>query len=443
MTSIDRFGVNWQGRRVAVLGLGKSGLAAARLLQRAGCRVRVSDARDTEELRRMAGGLREAGVEELELGGHSRRIVDGCEAVIVSPGIAESLPYLRQAVEQGASLLSEIELAFRFCASPVVAVTGTNGKSSVVTLLQRVLTAAGRHAVACGNLGVPFAEVLPALTPRSIAVVEVSSFQLLGCREFRPFVGVLLNLGTNHLDRHPDRAHYIAAKARLFARQTPEDYAVLNGADAEIVALGTQVYARRVWFGANQENPPQLRLDPVTCRALAANLQAVLQVGRILDVPDPLTSQVIRQFRGLEHRLEHVGTLRGVTIVNDSKSTTPESLLYALARCPGSVVPIIGGRDKGLDFRPLTAALAEERVHGIVLIGESRRQLHGLLNGRANVRECATLEAALDAALELAPPGDTVLFSPACASFDMFKNFEERGQVFKQLVRQRQAPAHD
>ncbi|MBI3331197.1 MAG: UDP-N-acetylmuramoyl-L-alanine--D-glutamate ligase, partial [Candidatus Omnitrophica bacterium] len=136
--------MNWQGRRVAVLGLGKSGLAAARLLQRAGCRVRVSDARDTEELRRTAAALREAGVEELELGGHSRRIMDGCEAVIVSPGIAESLPYLRQAVEQGVSLLSEIELAFRFCGSPVVAVTGTNGKSSVVTLLQRVLTAAGR-----------------------------------------------------------------------------------------------------------------------------------------------------------------------------------------------------------------------------------------------------------------------------------------------------------
>lgn len=438
MNAVDRFGVNWRARRVAVLGLGKSGLAAARLLQQAGCRVRMSEARDTEELRQMAGRLREAGVEEIELGGHSQRLLDGCEAVIVSPGIAESLPSLRRAAAQGLSVLSEIELAFRFCASPVVAVTGTNGKSSVVTLIQRVLTAAGRHAVACGNLGVPFAEVLPTLTPRSIAVVEVSSFQLLGCQQFRPFVGVLLNLGTNHLDRHPDREHYIAAKARLFARQTPEDYAVLNGADAEVVALGTHVYAQRVWFGANQDNPPHVLLDPVTCQILSANFQAVLQVSRILDVPDPLTYQMIRQFRGLEHRLEYVGTVRGVRIVNDSKSTTPESLLYALARCPGSVVPIIGGRDKGLDFRPLRAALAEERVRGIVLIGESRRQLHALLNGRANVRGCATLEGSLDAALELAPPGDTVLFSPACASFDMFKNFEERGTRFKELVRQRQ-----
>ena len=438
MNSIDRFGVSWRGRRVAVLGLGKSGLAAARLLQRLGCRVRVSEARETEELRQVAGRLLDAGVEEIELGRHSQQILEGCEAVVVSPGIAESLPLLRWAAAQGLPLLSEIELAFHFCPAPIVAVTGTNGKSSVVTLIQRVLAAAGRPAVCCGNVGIPFAEVLPSLTPRSIAVVEVSSFQLLGCRQFRPFVGVLLNLGTNHLDRHPDRAHYIAAKARLFARQTPEDYAVLNGTDPEVVALGKQVYAQRIWFGENLDNPPHVHLDPATCRALSANLQAVLQAGRILDIPDPFTYQVLRQFRGLEHRLESVGMVRGVTIVNDSKSTTPDSLLYALARASTPVVPIIGGRDKGLDFRALAAVLAEERVHGIVLIGESRRQLHALLNGRANVRECETLDGALETALTLARPGDTVLFSPACASFDMFKNFEDRGRIFKELVRQRQ-----
>jgi len=438
MNSVDRFGVSWEGRRIAVLGLGKSGRAASQLLRRVGCRVQVSELRDTEELREVAARLREAGVEEVELGGHHAQLLDGCDLVITSPGIPESAPMLQWAAEQDVPVLSELELAFRFCRSPVIAVTGTNGKSSVVTVIQRLLEAAGRSAVACGNVGVPFAEVVPSLTAEMTAVVEVSSFQLLGCEQLRPTIAVLLNLGTNHLDRHPTRQAYLAAKARLFARQTPEEYAVLNGSDADVVALARQVYAQRVWFGTNLDHAPRFHLASATREALSLNMQAVLQVGRILGLPDPLTYQVIRQFRGLEHRLEHLGAIQGVTIINDAKSTTPDSLLYALARCPEPVVPIVGGKDKRLDFRPLAAALASERVRGVVLIGESRRQIRSVLNGHVAIQECDRLEDALEAALALAHPADTVLFSPACASFDMFKNFEERGRTFKELVRQRQ-----
>ena len=434
---VDRFGVSWQGRPVLVVGLGKSGLAACRLLQQVGCRIRVTDLHDTKAMRALANRLRESGIEQVEVGHHSRRTLEGCEVVVTSPGVPESAVPLRKAQELGIPILSEVELAFRFCVAPIVAMTGTNGKSSVVMMVQNVLNAAGRPAIACGNLGLPFSEVALSITTNTIAVVEVSSFQLLWVEEFRPTIAVLLNLGTNHLDRHQDRSRYISAKARVFARQTPQDYAVLNGSDPDVVKLAERLVAQRVWFGTHEPtNRSSLRLDPATCRALSTNAQAVLQVGRLLDVPDPLVYQVIREFPGLPHRLEYVATVHGIRLVNDAKSTTPESLLYALERLPGSVVPIIGGRDKGLDFSPLKPALAQERIRGVIVIGESRTALRQLLNGSSSVQECGTLEQAVSQAMALAHPGDTILFSPACASFDMFKNFEERGQRFKELVYQ-------
>ncbi len=432
----DRFGVDWAGRRVAVVGLGKSGLAACRLLQQVGCRVRVTERHDAESLKALAARLREEGIEAIELGRHHQSFLEGCETLVVSPGVLESATPIQWAQANDVPILSELELAFRFCESPIIAVTGTNGKSSVVTLIHRALRAARSPAVACGNLGTPLSDVLPALTPQTIAVVEVSSFQLVWCQTFRPAIGVLLNLGTNHLDWHRDRASYLAAKARLCQRQTPHDYAVLNRRDPEIVRLSASIRAKQVWFGSADQQPAPFQLNAATCQALSDNAQAVLQVGRLLQIPDPLVHQVIREFRGLEHRLEYVATVRGVRVVNDSKSTTPDSFLYALVHSPGGVIPILGGQDKGLDFQPLKAALAQERVRGVVLIGAVRQRLRDLINGSTIVRESATLQDALQAAMALAHPGDTVLFSPACASFDMFRNFEDRGLAFKQLVAQ-------
>ncbi len=433
--AMDRFGVDWSDRAVLVVGLGKSGIAAARLLHRIGCRVRMTELADSEPLQARGAELRASGVAEVEVGRHSRRMFDGADLVVVSPGVPDAASPVRWAEERGTPIISEIELAFRFCAAPIVAVTGTNGKSSVVTLIQRLLQAAGRPAVACGNLGTPFADVMSTMTTSTVAVVEVSSFQLERCETFRPAIGVLLNLGVNHLDRHQDRPAYIAAKARLFQRQTPQDVAVLNAHDPHVVALSRTLHAQRIWFGDRAVNPPAFRLDDATQRVLPDNMQAVLQVGRLLGIPDPLTYQTIREFRGLEHRLEYLLTTDGVRLINDSKSTTPDSLLYALAQCPGSLVPIVGGRDKGLDFEPLGPALTQERVRGVVLIGESRRRIRTLLNGSTTAREGETLEEAVREAMRLAHPGDTILFSPGCASFDMFRNFEERGRAFKALAR--------
>ena len=430
----DVLGRSWSGRCVGVVGLGRSGLAAARLLCRVGARVQATDARASDDLLAAQATLRRLGADRVELGTHSQQALEGVDLLIVSPGVPETAGPLRWAAERGISIISEIELAFRFCRSPVIAVTGTNGKSTTVSLIAEVLCAAGHSAVACGNIGTPFSAVLDQLTSDAVAVVEVSSFQLLGCERFRPRIGVFLNIGMNHLDRHPDPSAYLAAKARLFARQTPEDWAVLNGSDPRIVALGEQLHAQRVWFSDNRSNPPAFRLAPETRRALTDNAQAVLQVARLSGISDPLAWQVLRAFRGLEHRLERVATLRGLHFVNDSKSTTPDSTLYALSQTPGSLVVILGGRDKGLDFAALAARLHGERVKGIVLIGEARARLRPLLNGSTIVRERETLEEAVQTATELAAPGATVLFSPACASFDMFRDFEDRGRAFKAIV---------
>jgi UDP-N-acetylmuramoylalanine--D-glutamate ligase len=431
---VDVTGEVWTGRRVTVVGAGRSGTAAARLLRRLGCRVRVTDAGDTRELRAARAALEAAGVESVELGGHTRRTVEEAQALILSPGVPEASPPIRWAAAAGLPILSEVELAFRFCPSPIVAVTGTNGKSTTVTLIAHLLTLSRRPAVACGNLGLPFSAVVDRLTPQAVAVVEVSSFQLGWCDQFRPKISVLLNLGTNHLDRHHSAQSYLAAKARIFARQTPEDYAVLNGRDPRVAALGERLPVQRIWFGDNRTNPPAYRLAPETMRRLGDGAQAVLQVARLLGIPDPLAWQGIRSFAGLEHRLEAVGAHGGVRFVNDSKSTTPESLLFALRQTPGPVVLIVGGRNKGLDLSPLAGAFADPRVAGLVLLGETRPALRPLCPPALPLREAASLDAAVEEAAALAAPGATVLFSPACASFDMFRDFEERGRTFKAIV---------
>ena len=440
---IDRFAAHWRGRRIGVVGLARSGVAACRLLHAMGCDVRISELKTTDATRAQAQALREAGVERIELGDHHREFFADCEAMIVSPGVPESALPITWAEHDGVPILSEIEFAFRFCPSPIIAVTGTNGKSSVVTLIARVLTAAGKTAVTCGNIGIPFSSMIQTLTPESIVVLEVSSFQLLRCDRFRPEVGVLLNIGTNHLDRHPDFDSYAKAKARLFQSQLPTDYAVLNAGDPAIRRVASEIVSQPVWFGgAVDQNPARFRLAPATRELLADNLQAVVQVGRVRQIGDPLIYQAIREFRGLEHRLEHVATVSGVHIINDAKSTTPESSLYALGRCPGPVVVILGGKDKGLDFSMLRPALADPRVRGIVLIGQTRPALRAALDGLP-VQEAESLDAALRVAMGCAASGETVLFSPACASFDMFTNFEERGRIFKTLVQQLQDQTKD
>ena len=434
-SGLDRLGGVWRGRRIAVVGAGRSGMASARALHRLGCQVAVTDATDGAPQQAARAALEADGILCVELGGHTRGLIDRADVVVVSPGVDDTSEALRWARELRRPVLSEIDLAYRFCPSPIIAVTGTNGKTSVVHMIAEVLRLARRPAVVCGNVGVPFSAVLDGLTPDTTVVLEISSFQLLHCDVLRPRIGVLLNVSANHLDRHHDRGAYLEAKLRLFERQTPDDWAVLNGLDPRLVELSGSLPGRCVWFGDNQTNPRSLTLADTTRRMLSEGAQAVLQVARLVGIADPLTWQALRMFRGLEHRLEPVATIRGVQFLNDSKSTTPDSSLFAFRQVRGEVVMILGGRNKGLEFTSLVDALKEPRVRGVVLIGETRASLRGCFNGHPKVIEQGTVAGAVRVAAELAAPGTTVLFSPACASFDMFRNFEERGRAFKAAVK--------
>lgn len=430
----DRFGTSWVGRRVMVVGLGKSGIAAAILLRRVGAVVSVTETSNTERTRAAQRELVALGITDCELGQHTRHGMEHNDVLVVSPGVPDDAAPIQWAQQAGCPILSEIELAFLFCDGRIVAITGTNGKSTTVTMAAQVLRAAGRDAIACGNLGQPFASIVESVTRNTVVVLEVSSFQLTWCHRFRPDTGVLLNIGTNHLDRHRNRQAYRAAKVRLFAQQTPQDWALLNGSDPDLVALSKRLQAQVVWFSRDLGNPDGMRLAAQTLRSVSEGAQAVLQIGRLMGIPDPLTWQVIRTFRGLEHRLEPVGSVRGIRFINDSKSTTPDSLLYALAQTRGSLVVIAGGRDKGLDFRAVGQALGDARIRGVVLIGEARAHLRACCHGHPGMREVASVDDAVTTALELAESGTTVLFSPGCASFDMFRNFEARGRAFKRTV---------
>jgi len=435
------------GRVVAVVGLGRSGIAAAEWLLAHGASVRVTERGDSEALRRAARRLqlaastrlgRHAGGDEdrlrVELGRHTTEHLRGCDWLVVSPGVPEDALPLAWAREHRVPILAEVELAARVCAGTIVAVTGTNGKTTVTTLLGELLPATKRPVIVCGNIGRPFIEVVDGATPETIVVLEISSFQLLHCDTLKPSVGVLLNISQNHLDRHPSLADYAAAKRRLFARQNAHDWAVLNAADPAVKRLSRRLKAQKVWFGKASGLP---RTNP--------NEQAVWRVGELFRVPEATIRRVLDGFRGLPHRLEVIGVKRGIRFINDSKSTTPASLCWALERVETPSIVLVGGRNKGADFgvvKTLLARMDGHRPKLVIALGEARRTIASALRGAVNLRQAATLDEALRLACRQARAGDTVLLSPGCASFDQFRNYEERGERFRHLVQQlAEAPA--
>ena len=418
------------GRRVTVVGLARSGIAAARWLLDHGAWVTVTEAQATPETRRAAEQLRVyaalSGRMTVELGAHTRPSVEQADCVVVSPGVPETAPVVGWAEAAGAPVISEVELAARACPGPIVAVTGTVGKTTVTTLIGQLLRAGGRGVEVCGNIGRPFCDVVDRLRPDTVVVLEVSSFQLLRSPTIHPRVAVLLNLSENHLDRHPTLAAYAEAKARLFANQTPEDWAVLNAADPHVQRIAERVRAQVLWFNHRGSDRLPGERNP--------NYEAAAAAARVFDVPEAVLYRTLRDFRGLEHRLEPVATVRGVRFVNDSKSTTPASLRWALERHREPVILIVGGRNKGCDFTLVRETLARSSVKEVILLGECRQELRRAFDGVARMREVSSLDEAVRTAYALAQPGHVILLSPACASFDMFANYQERGQRFKEAV---------
>jgi len=405
-------------KKITIVGLARSGLASANLLYDSGARVSITEKQDNDAIRLNAEKLKLKNI-NLELGRHTPEFIRGRDLIVVSPGVPlEALP-LVWAREFNVPVISEIEVASILCPATVIAVTGTNGKTTVTTLIGKILEADGRKAFICGNIGSPFSGDLDKMTESDFVSLEVSSFQLETIQTFKPKISVILNFSLNHLDRYKNAGEYLKAKKRIFMNQDRSDYLVLNSQDQVVKELADESKARVVFFCATEN------LNP--------NQAAVLSVGSILGVKEKSVLRVFSEFTGIEHRLEHVTEINNIEFINDSKSTTVDSTLWALKNISRPIVLIVGGRDKGNDYSILLG-IAKEKVREFIIIGEAKRKIKNALTCVLPISEAETLEEAVKIAFHSAQSGDCILFSPMCSSFDMFSDYEQRGKVFKKAV---------
>lgn len=425
--------MNLKGKNVLVVGLGRSGLAAAKLLAREKAQVTVVDQQSfralSEQVRRLPKSIR-------FIGGSKQPIPGRFDLMVVSPGVGHSNVHRRSALKRGIPVWSELELGWHFSNHPqTIAVTGTNGKTTTTALIGHLLKSNRRRVVVAGNIGTPLSSVNRRLSSQTTLVLEVSSYQLETIDSFRPNVAVLLNITPDHLARHSTMASYARAKSRIFENQTATDTAVLNGNDRWCRAISRRVRARKAWFPTEKLRglAAPLRLpgkhnQENAMAAAAAVLAAGMKENEIL--------RAMRTFRGVRHRIQHVGTFNGVRYINDSKGTNVDSTLVALKSLEGPLIVIMGGEHKGTSYRALIPEL-RAKAKAVLTIGEASSIIANDLRGSATIVPCQTLARAVSAARTLAVRGDTVLLSPACASFDQFKNFEDRGDSFVRLVKKR------
>ena len=438
------------GKRVMVIGLGVSGLAAARLLAERGARLVMTDLRADLRLDRNDGSTPPG---EFHLGAEDPSWLDGIDLVVTSPGVPAGSTLLTEADRRRIPVIGELELGSRFVSAPIVAVTGTNGKSTVTTLIGEIFKAAGRRVFVGGNLGTPLVEA--AEGEFDAVVAEVSSYQLERTEHFKPHVGVHLNLAEDHLDRYRNLDEYGSAKARLFRMQDRYDWAILNRDDPRVWFLRTRLAAQVMSFGLGPaEFTPAIGYDAgdlifdirtrhgrvslkrmrLAGRHNIANAMAAAAAALVSGIAPRAIEAALAEFAGLPHRMEFVAERAGVTYVDDSKGTNVASVVEALAAVRAPIILIAGGMDKGGDYGPLRGPLGE-KVRRLILIGAARDTMRAALEGATEIELVQTLGEAVRRAAAGASRGDTVLLSPACSSFDQFKNYAERGRIFQELVR--------
>ena len=450
-------------KRVLVVGLGKSGVASALFLKAHGARVTVSDTKSGDELRNEIPSLLDHGI-TVETGGHGERTFRGQDLIVVSPGVPADLPMLAQARSMGEAVIGEIELAARFLPGPIVAITGSNGKTTTTTLTGEILTAGGIPTRVGGNIGTPAISLADRATRETAIVLEVSSFQLETIQTFRPKVAVVLNVTPDHLDRHRTFEAYVDAKARIFQNQRGDDFAVLNEDDPTCVTMAERTRAQVFWFSRQKEvkqgawvregnilfrdgraeaktSQREIMLVSEIPLKGAHNLEnalAAVCAGALMGCAPEKIRQAVREFKAVEHRLEFVATIRGVDYYNDSKATNVDATIKALESFPANIHLILGGKDKGSDYTLLNELL-RQRVKRVYTIGAAAGKIESQIvspkGGGVEIVHAETLENAVRKANAVAEEGDVVLLAPACASFDQFKNYEQRGQVFKEIVR--------
>ncbi|MCK5125774.1 MAG: UDP-N-acetylmuramoyl-L-alanine--D-glutamate ligase [candidate division Zixibacteria bacterium] len=453
MNRIDRL----QGRQVGIIGMARSGIAAAQLVQQLGGKPYVSDILNIEKLEEVIPTLEQNNI-PYEYGGHSEKLLES-DYLICSPGVPASLDILHEATVAGIPIFSEIELAYWVCRGRVLAITGSNGKTTTTTLLGEICKASGRPTVVGGNIGTPFSQIARDIPENGLAVIEVSSFQLERIEQFAPYVGILLNLTPDHLDRYESFEKYCDAKYKMFENQTAEHYAVINADDPVISSREFTYSSNHVSFSIDESSDRGRTLGGVFQRGkrLVGNLAGgetdILDIDKIC-IPGPhnhsnaaaacaaalicgikpdVIASVLERFAGVEHRLEHVTNIGGVDFINDSKGTNVDAVVVALKSIPRGINLIAGGRDKAGDFTQLLPE-AVGKVEHMILIGEAKDIIFEQVGRQIPVVMASSMADAVKKAFDLSHPGDTVLLSPGCASFDMYRNFEERGEDFKYLI---------
>ena len=442
-----------KGKRVLVVGLGKSGVASSLFLQGCGAKVTVSDAKSQEQLRNEIPALLDKGI-VVETGKHGERTFRDQDLIVVSPGVPNDVPQLVNARRVGTPVIGEIELAARFLQGEIVAITGSNGKTTTTTLTGEVIAAGGRRVLVGGNIGTPAITFVEQSSPETWVVLEISSFQLETIETFRPHIAVVLNVTPDHLDRHGSMENYIAAKKRIFENQSAEDFAVVNADDPLCMQMSQGAKGQIYTFSRRKEveRGAYVRGGNIYCRDAngeaeimptseitlkgAHNLENVLAavtVGQLAGIEPVAIREAVKDFKAVEHRLEFVLSIKGVQYYNDSKATNVDATIKALESFPGGIHVILGGKDKDSDYSLLNDALCE-RVKKVYTIGAAAEKIESQITGVADVFNAGTLDNAVRRAAESAVEGDVVLLAPACASYDQFVNYEQRGKAFKEVV---------
>jgi UDP-N-acetylmuramoylalanine--D-glutamate ligase len=442
-----------RGRKIGILGMARSGMAVARLAQRLGGIPFISDAGQGKALAAQVEELRRLEI-AWETDRHSDRILNS-DYLVLSPGVPLNIDILVRARKQGIPIFSEIEFASWLCKGRIIAITGSNGKTTTTTLMGEIVAAAGFDTFVCGNIGVAFADVVDRIPENGIAVLEISSFQLETISDFRPFVGAILNVTPDHLDRHGTFDAYRKTKFRIAENQSASEYLVLNRDDHESVVATPETRASVLWFSTGERSAAVatwvangslwLRhkgrdIEIVRTSEILIpgphNLQnaaASAVMASLLNIEPPVIARVLKAFAGVEHRIERCGVVAGVSFINDSKATNVDSVVQALRSIDTPIYLILGGRDKGGSYDPIALA-GKEKIRGLIVIGEAREKIYSALGKVFPIEFAGSLEDAVVRGFALASPGDTVMLSPACSSFDMFENYEHRGRAFKAAV---------
>ena len=444
--------MDFKNKNTLVVGLARSGVSAANLLHKLGANVTVTDEKGEETLSDNVKKL-EKGI-SLKLNGHDSVNINGIDLTIISPGVPWDSPFLNKIREKGIRIMSEVEFAFQQLQAPFIAITGTNGKTTTTTLTGEILKRGGKKVFVGGNIGNPLCEEVLNGGKSELVLSEISTFQMEGSETFKPYISAILNITPDHLDRHESMDEYIELKKRVFINQDENDYMILNLDDEITAGFSTEVRGKKVFFSRLKEveNGAFVREDKIifkndgreeTVCSLKdlkligvhniENTLASVAISGICGISGKIMRDVISEFKGIKHRMELVREIRGIRFINDSKGTNVGATVKSLQSFNEPIILIAGGKDKGSDYLPLKG-LIEDRVKFLILIGDAKKKIAKSLNGFKNKIEADTLENAVKEGYKRAKSGDIVLLSPACASFDMFRDYEDRGEQFEEIV---------